>query len=164
MGLDTQLIADGTYFVVEADGSLTGCGGWSRRATMYGADHTPGRDAVLLDPARDAARVRAMFTHPNHTRKGVGRLLLSLSEEAARRDGFKRVELMATMAGEPFYRACVVRGQELYHLRGDGHVLMCCLARAICNPVAEIDPPHRRAPRAIRSAGSADHFWGAGLA
>jgi len=110
MGLDTQLIADGTYFVVEAGGSLAGCGGWSRRATLYGADHTPGRDAALLDPARDAARVRAMFTHPNHTRKGVGRLLLSLSEEAARRDGFKRVELMATMAGEPLYRAC---GYEL---------------------------------------------------
>jgi GNAT superfamily N-acetyltransferase len=106
MGLDTQLIDDGTYFVVEADGTLAGCGGWSRRATLYGADQSPGRSAVLLDPAKDAARVRAMYTHPQHTRKGVGRLILSLCEEAARSEGFKKVELMATMAGEPLYRAC----------------------------------------------------------
>ncbi|CAN7762580.1 MULTISPECIES: GNAT family N-acetyltransferase [unclassified Variovorax] len=106
MGLDTQLIDDGTYFVVEADGRLAGCGGWSRRATLYGGDQSPGRSAVLLDPAKDAARVRAMYTHPQHTRKGVGRLILSLCEGAARSEGFKKVELMATMAGEPLYRAC----------------------------------------------------------
>jgi GNAT superfamily N-acetyltransferase len=106
MGLDTQLIDDGTYFIVEADGELAGCGGWSRRATLYGGDQSPGRSAALLDPARDAARVRAMYTHPQHTRKGVGRLILSLCEEAARSEGFRTVELMATMAGEPLYRAC----------------------------------------------------------
>ena len=106
MGLDTQLVDDGTYFVVEADGRLAGCGGWSRRATLYGGDQSPGRSAVLLDPTKDAARVRAMYTHPHHTRKGVGRLILSLCEEAARAAGFKRVELMATMAGELLYRAC----------------------------------------------------------
>ena len=106
MGLDTQLIDDGTYFIVEANGRLAGCGGWSRRATLYGGDQSPGRDAVFLDPVNDAARVRAMYTHPRHTRKGVGRLILSLCEEAARSEGFKRAELMATMAGEPLYRAC----------------------------------------------------------
>lgn len=106
MGLDTQLIADGTYFIVEADGELAGCGGWSRRATLYGGDQTPGRSAELLDPAKDAARVRAMYTHPRHVRKGVGRLILTLCEEAARAAGFQRVELMATMAGVPLYRAC----------------------------------------------------------
>ena len=105
MGLDTQLIDDGTYFIVEADGELAGCGGWSRRATLYGSDQSPGRSVVGLDPAKDAARVRAMFTHPLHTRKGVGRLILSLCEEAARAGGFKRVELVATLAGEPLYRA-----------------------------------------------------------
>ena len=106
MGLDTQLIDDGTYFVVEAAGELAGCGGWSRRATLYGGDQSPGRSTALLDPAKDAARVRAMYTHPRHTRKGVGRLILSLCENAARAEGFTRVELMATLAGVPLYRAC----------------------------------------------------------
>lgn len=106
MGLDTQLIDDGTYFIVEADGQLAGGGGWSRRATLYGGDQSPGRSAVLLDPATDAARIRAMYTHPRHTRKGVGRLILALCEEAARAAGFTRAELMATLAGEPLYRAC----------------------------------------------------------
>src|SRR4051812_9771075 len=68
MGLDTQLIDDGTYFVVEADDALAGCGGWSRRATLYGGDHSPGRDTALLNPAKDAARIRAMYTHPNFVR------------------------------------------------------------------------------------------------
>ena len=106
MGLDTQLVEDGTYFVVEVDGELAGCGGWSRRATLYGGDLTPGRSDARLDPARDAARVRAMYTHPRHTRKGVGRLVLALCEAAARSERFARVELMATLAGEPLYRAC----------------------------------------------------------
>jgi GNAT superfamily N-acetyltransferase len=112
MGLDTQLIDDGTYFIVEADGQLAGCGGWSRRATLYGGDQTPGRSAALLDPIKDAARIRAMYTHPNHTRKGVGRLILALCEEAAKSEGFKRMELVATMAGEPLYRACGYQSQE----------------------------------------------------
>src|SRR5215472_13487248 len=77
MGLDTQLIDDGTYFVVEIDGQLAGCGGWSRRATLYGGDQSPGRSAALLDPTRDPAHVRAMYTHPLYVRKGVGTLILS---------------------------------------------------------------------------------------
>jgi GNAT superfamily N-acetyltransferase len=106
MGLDTQLVQDGTYFVVEQDGSLAGCGGWSRRATMYGGDISPGRDPALLDPAADAARVRAMYTHPDFVRRGVGRMILAACEAAARAEGFRRAELVATMAGLPLYRAC----------------------------------------------------------
>jgi GNAT superfamily N-acetyltransferase len=105
MGLDVQLIDDGTYYVVECDGQLAGCGGWSRRATLYGGDHSAGRDSALLDPARDPARVRAMYTHPDFTRRGVGRLVLSLCESAAAAEGFTRLELMSTLAGAPLYRA-----------------------------------------------------------
>ena len=106
MGLDTQLIADRTYFLVEDAGRLAGCGGWSRRATLYGGDHSTAlRDAALLDPAVDAARVRAMYTHPAFARRGVGRLILSLCEAAAANAGFSRVQLMATLSGEPLYRA-----------------------------------------------------------
>lgn len=112
MGLDTQLVDDGTYFVVEQGEILVGCGGWSRRATLYGGDRSPGRDAALLDPAREAARVRAMYTHPTFARRGVGRLILRLCEDAALDEGFTRVELMATMAGEPLYRACGYRAAE----------------------------------------------------
>ncbi len=119
MGLDTQLIDDGTYFVVEIDGDLAGCGGWSRRATLYGSDQTPGRSPALLNPATDAARVRAMYTHPRFARRGVGRCILALCEDAARAEGFTRVELMATWAGEPLYRACgYTAGERLTDARG----------------------------------------------
>ncbi len=106
MGIDTQLIADGTYFAVEDAGVIVGCGGWSRRATLFGGDHSIGRDAALLDPAADAARVRAMYTRPDHVRRGVGRMVLDACEAAAANDGFRRAELAATLAGEPLYRAC----------------------------------------------------------
>jgi GNAT superfamily N-acetyltransferase len=106
MGLDTQLIDDGTYFVVECHGEVAGCGGWSRRATLFGGDHTAKRDAALLDPRSDPARVRAMYTSPAFARRGVGRLVLGLCEQAAAAEGFTRAELAATMAGVPLYRAC----------------------------------------------------------
>lgn len=106
MGLDSQLVDDGTYFVILLEGTIAGCGGWSRRATLYGGDATPGRDTALLDPANDPARVRAMYTHPAYARRGVGRRILALCEQAARAEGFERAELMGTMAGEPLYRAC----------------------------------------------------------
>ena len=105
MGIDTQLVDDGTYFVVELDEQVAGCGGWSRRATLYGGDHSSGRDPVLLVPGRDPAKVRAMYTHPSFTRRGVGRLILSRCEAAAVAEGFNSLELMATLSGRALYEA-----------------------------------------------------------
>ena len=106
MGLDILLIEDRTYFCVEDEGELAGCGGWSRRATLYGGNHSAGRDPRLLDPATERARIRAMYTHPAHTRKGIGRMILDAGEEAARSEGFRAMEMAATMAGKPFYERC----------------------------------------------------------
>ena len=107
MGLDSQLVRDGTYFLIEADGVLAGCGGWSWRATLYGGDDSiVAREPEPLDPAKDAARVRAMYTNPDFARRGMGRMILDLCEGAARNAGFARVEMMATLSGEPLYRAC----------------------------------------------------------
>jgi len=105
MGLDTTLVEDGTYWIVYAGGEPAGCGGWSRRKTLYGGDHSDGRSAALLDPLLDAARIRAMYTHPSFVRRGIGRLILTHCEAAAAREGFSRFELVATLAGEPLYRA-----------------------------------------------------------
>ncbi|MEG3177428.1 GNAT family N-acetyltransferase [Sphingomonas sp. RB3P16] len=113
MGLDTQLIADGTYFLVEQDGRLAGCGGWSYRATLYGGSvGAAPRDARRLDPTCEPGRIRAMYTDPAHVRRGVGRHVLALCEAAAASAGFARVELMATLAGEPLYRAAGYRQIE----------------------------------------------------
>ena len=106
MGLDTQLVLDGTYFVVEIDGQIVGSGGWSWRATLYGGDASiVTREPDALDPATDAAKIRAMYTDPAFTRRGIGSTVLRLCEDAARNAGFGRAEMMATMAGEPLYRA-----------------------------------------------------------
>jgi len=107
MGLDTQLIKDQTYFIVEIDGQIAGCGGWSYRATLFGGDASVvAREPAVLNPATDAARVRAMYTNPDFTRRGVGRAVMALCENAARDAGFTRTEMMATMAGVPLYEAC----------------------------------------------------------
>jgi GNAT superfamily N-acetyltransferase len=105
MGIDRQLIDDGTYFIVKIDGVVAGCGGWSRRATLYGGDHSAGRDAALLDPTTDPARIRAMYTHPDFARRGVGRRVLETCEKAAAAEGFTTLELMATRSGRPLYEA-----------------------------------------------------------
>lgn len=132
MGLDRQLIADRTYFVVEAEGRVAGCGGWSRRATLYGGDHTPGRDAALLNPVREPARVRAMYTHPDFARRGVGRLILSLCEAAAQAEGFRRVELMATLSGRALYSRCgYVDIEPVQDARGGAAVPLVRMGKAI---------------------------------
>lgn len=104
MGLDTQLVRDQTYFLVEEQTTIVGCGGWSFRATLYGGDESiVAREPARLDPATDAAKVRAMYTHPDHARRGIGSIILDLCEGAARSSGFSTVELMATAAGVPLY-------------------------------------------------------------
>jgi GNAT superfamily N-acetyltransferase len=128
-GVDTQLIADGTYFVAEVapqSGAVTshtttlrasesiseernrviaGCGGWSKRKTLYGADHCAGREDDLLDPHKDAAKIRAFFIHPDWARRGIGSMILEACENAARTAGFTRLEMGATLTGVPFYQA-----------------------------------------------------------
>ncbi len=105
-GVDSQLVADGTYFVVEDDGAIAGCGGWSRRRTLFGGDTHVQRDAGTLDPTVDAAKIRAFFVDPAHARKGAGRLLLDHCEAEARAVGFARFELMATLPGRKLYEVC----------------------------------------------------------
>jgi GNAT superfamily N-acetyltransferase len=117
MGLDTQLVDDRTYFAVVEGETIRGCGGWSRRATLYGGDHTDGRDAALLDPAKDPAKVRAMYTDPAHARRGIGRMILAACEEAAAAEGFRTLELMGTMSGQPLYAAAGFTVVE--HLQDD---------------------------------------------
>jgi GNAT superfamily N-acetyltransferase len=104
-GVDSELVADGTYLVAEAAGRIAGCGGWSRRATLFGGDRFAGRASGLLDPARDAAKIRAFFVAPDAARGGVGSALLAACEAAAQAAGFARTELMATLPGVPFYAA-----------------------------------------------------------
>ncbi len=116
MGLDQSLIRDGTYFVIEtiAGGETVAvaCGGWGKRRTLYGGDAIEGRDDSLSDPAIHAARIRAMYTHPDWTRQGIGSLLLDLGEAAARAAGFKSIELGSTVPGYPLYQA---RGYVEFH-------------------------------------------------
>ena len=103
LGVDTEIIRDGTYFVGEADNDLVLCGGWSRRATLFGGDAYDQRESRLLDPRREAARIRAFFVHPNWARRGLGSRLLALCEREARAAGFVAAELVATLPGERLY-------------------------------------------------------------
>ena len=103
MGLDDQLIKDGTYFMIFNGDVFVGCGGWSNRETLFGGNHTPNRDSNFLDPIKDSARIRAMYTHPSWARKGIGSLVMHLGENAARKLGFKKCELMATQSGKFLY-------------------------------------------------------------
>ncbi len=104
-GPDTQIIADGTYFVAEADGNIIGCGGWSRRRTLYGGDQSKAGEDGWLDPLGEPARIRAFFVHPDWARRGIGSRIMIACLQAAREAGFHRLELMATLPGEALYRA-----------------------------------------------------------
>ncbi len=111
-GPDSRLIADGTYFVAEEDGRIAGCGGWSRRRTLYGGDQMKSGEEPLLDPATEAAKIRAFFVHPDFARRGIGSRLLEACVEAARAAGFRRLELAATLPGVPLYAARGFRERE----------------------------------------------------
>jgi len=104
-GVDTQLLTDGTYYVAEANGNIIACGGWSKRRTLYGGDQHKSTADPLIDPLTDAARIRAFFVHPGWARQGIGRMMIDLCEQAAIRNGFKAMELGATLPGEPLYKA-----------------------------------------------------------
>jgi predicted N-acetyltransferase YhbS len=104
-GVDRQLIRDGTYFVAEHEGRVVGCGGWSRRSSHYGSDRDRHGEDPLLDPRCDAARIRAFFVHPSWARRGIGRSIMAASEEAIRAAGFRTIDIVATLAGEPLYAA-----------------------------------------------------------
>ena len=139
-GVDTQLIADGTYFVAETaasvgaagpavqnsptDPTIVGCGGWSKRKTLYGGDQWTGREAALLDPRHEAAKIRAFFVHPGWARRGIGSMILEACESAALAAGFTRFEMGATLTGVPFYRARGYAALENLEVPlGDGEAL-----------------------------------------
>lgn len=136
LGLDTQLIADQTYFAVEVQeapqttaclptiGGLAACGGWSRRKTPYGSDHRPNRDDSFLNPATEAAKIRAFFVHPAWARRGIGTRILELCEKAAQAEGFNRFEMGATLTGIPLYRRHgYIEGERIDLPLANGEVL-----------------------------------------
>ena len=115
-GVDRQLIRDQTYFVAERDGVVIACGGWSKRAALFGSDAVRAVEDPLLDPVEDAARIRAFFVHPEHARRGLGRAILRVCEDAIRAARFRSIELVATLPGVPFYRVFDYREGERWEV------------------------------------------------
>jgi predicted N-acetyltransferase YhbS len=115
-GVDRQLICDGTYFVVERDGQIVGCGGWSKRNSLFGGDSVRSNEDVMVNPERDSARIRAFFVHPEWARRGIARGVLTACESAIQAAGFHSAELVATLAGEPFYAAFDYSSAERYEI------------------------------------------------
>lgn len=111
-GVDTQLVTDGTYYVAEIDGITVGCGGWSKRNTLYGGDQHKEVEDPLLDPEHDAARIRAFFVHPDYARRGIGSYIMKVCETAAQNNGFKSLQLGATLPGVPLYEAMGYKAME----------------------------------------------------
>jgi GNAT superfamily N-acetyltransferase len=115
-GVDRQLIRDGTYFLAERDGVIAGCGGWSKRSSRFGGDSARDSEDALLDPRRDAARIRAFFVHPSYARQGIGYSIMVACESAIAEAGFDKIEIVATLAGEPLYASfnyAVVRRYDI---------------------------------------------------
>jgi GNAT superfamily N-acetyltransferase len=138
-GVDSQLIADGTYFVAETEASenaganIVGCGGWSKRKTLFGGDHWSGRHDALLDPRQDAAKIRAFFVHPAWARRGIGGMILEACETAAKAAEFTRLEMGATLSGVPFYRVKGYEALENLHvpLQGGESMIVVRMAKDV---------------------------------
>ena len=141
-GVDRQLIHDGTYFVAETHQGLVGCGGWSRRKTLYGGDHGRIAPDPLRDPAVDPAMIRAFFVHPDHARRGIGRRLLELSEAGAAAAGFHRIEIVATLPGVPLYASFHYETVERFNI---------ALPNGENMPVERMRKPHIYTPTAAVS-------------
>ena len=142
-GVDTQLIADRTYFVAEVEGTIVACGGWSKRKTLFGADHCAGREDSLLDPAKDAAKIRAFFVHPEWARRGIGTRVLEACESAAVAAGFRRFEMGATLTGVGLYKARGYREVERIGvpLENGEFLPIVRMEKRISNEVNESWPP-----------------------
>ena len=140
--VDPMLLADGTYYVFEVDGELVACGGWSRRNRLYTGSGESEGDSRLLDPATEPAHVRAMFVRDDWTRRGLGRRIIEECETAARREGFRRLALLATLPGVPLYRACGFEPiEELEPAASDGVRIPCVSMEKSIDPGAHLDSP-----------------------
>ena len=136
-GVDTQLIRDGTYFVVEVETEIVACGGWSRRKTLFGGDqHAPTREPELLDPATDAAKIRAFFVRPGWERRGIGSALIRACEQAAIAEGFRRLEMGSTLTGVALYSAHGYREVERIEVPLEGNLVMTVvrMAKTVAQP------------------------------
>jgi len=139
--VDHILLADGTFFVLVADGELVGCGGWTRRARLYTGSGSFDDEVRILNPATEPAKIRAMFVRPDWTRRGLGRRIIEASEDAAWREGYRRLALLATLAGVPLYRACGFEAlEEVEVVLTDGVVLPCvAMEKPIGDPFGRRD-------------------------
>jgi GNAT superfamily N-acetyltransferase len=141
-GVDSQLVDDGTYFVATEGDEIVGCGGWSRRRTLFGGDAFSVRDSTPLDPARDAARIRAFFVLPTHVRRGIGKAILQCCESEAAAMGFSRFALMATLPGVEFYAALgYVADEPVLHDLGQGRTIRFVPMHKFTKPVEKRDVP-----------------------
>jgi GNAT superfamily N-acetyltransferase len=133
-GVDTNLILDATYYVADSSGTLLGCGGWSKRRTLFGGDQYAARDASELDPQFEPARIRAFFVHPACARRGIGRAILETCEQEAKAHGFRALELMATLPGVKLYEACGYEtGERVEHLmKGGVKIEFISMRKALC--------------------------------
>jgi GNAT superfamily N-acetyltransferase len=127
LGIDSQLVEDGTYYVIERDGAIVAAGGWSARRNPWGGDQVKQSDDPLLDPAVDAARIRAFYVHPAHTRQGLARAIYETCESAARARGFRRFELTATLPGLALYEALGFEAREMVDVPLAGGLTLSCV-------------------------------------